>query len=281
MKPYFVTTLNNLFVKGALITINSLIRCCKTTPTIIILYWEEILEENKELIAKICPNIIYRKISAQDYPETKFDSEYRVWKYNCHFRYDIFDLNLDSDRVIYFDCDIIFNTVVEELLSFDVDFGAVSRPAGTIVQLNNRVGFDAGLITIGKKFLNKKIKFDLINLSMEQAPLDKFISSRIWVGNEPVLNTYFNEFYSLPEKFNICLDRITNNLIPEPKNIQFIGHKKRWDGNNVESQFDKYIIDKIIENNGKYYSEIVLKKILKIYNREKEDVQDKLGKVIY
>ncbi|NDA62322.1 MAG: hypothetical protein EBX50_09785, partial [Chitinophagia bacterium] len=149
MTSYFVTTLNNLFVKGALITINSLIRCCKTPPNIIILYWEEISEENKALIDKIYANIIYRKVNIQDYPAAKFDSNYRVWKYNCHFRYDIFDLGLDFDRVVYFDCDIIFNTVIEELLSFDVDFGAVSRPAGTIVQLNNRVGFDAGLISIG------------------------------------------------------------------------------------------------------------------------------------
>jgi len=275
MSTVYITTLNNFFIHGALITINTILKCCKSTPEIKILYWEEITDYNKQLLSKICSNIKYQKIKTEDYPLAQFDINHRKWEYNCHYRYDIFDV--EADRVVYFDCDIIFNTVLEELLSFNVDIGAVYRPPGTIVQIGDRAGFDAGILTVGKKYLNKRTKLELIQLSQQLPPIDRYIKSSNWVGNEPVLNTFFNTATPLPEKFNLCTDVIDSNNIGGTNNIQFIGHKKPWSGTGVSEQFDEYIINKIVKNNGKFYSEIILKKLLKIYNREKAAVESLIG----
>jgi lipopolysaccharide biosynthesis glycosyltransferase len=275
MSTVYITTLNNSFIQGALITINTLLKCCKSTSEVKILYWEEITDYNKQLLSKICSNIKYQKIKTEDYPPAQFDINHRKWEYNCHYRYDIFDA--EADRVVYFDCDIIFNTVLEELLSFNVDIGAVYRPPGTIVQIGDRSGFDAGILTIGKKYLNRKTKLELIQLSQQPSPIDRYIKSSNWVGNEPVLNTFFNNASPLPTKFNLCTDVIDSNNIDEPNNIQFIGHKKPWSGTEVSEQFDEYIINKIVKNNGKFYSEIILKKLLKIYNRERVAVESLVG----
>lgn len=275
MNTAYVTLLDDNYITGALLTINSLCKHIEKNSKILILYWNNIDKKNKDLILKLNSNIKFKKIKTLDYPTAKFDPNYRNWGYNCHYRYDIFDLT-EYDSLIYFDCDIIFNTPIDIAQITSNFFGAVSRKPGTIVQINERIGFDAGLLLIGKKFLNHETKLKLLDLCTQPAPKDRFVKSQTWVGNEPVLNTYFCNFNMLSEQYNLCTDSITTKNIDQPANIQFIGHKKPWNGEKLEDQFDRYIFDSIARCNGQYSVSILLRKIIKIYNNEKEQAQDKL-----
>lgn len=268
MRTAFVTTLNDNFVKGFQAAVNSLLKTTKSfNYDIIVIEWGDLSQQNKDLIKTFYPKILFHTIDKQTYIHSTFDRQHREWTYNCNYRFDVFTLT-QYKQVIFFDSDIVFGLDFQPLLSGGIDFGAVPRKPGQILQLQQPVGFDAGLMIIGSKYLNPQIKLDLIKISQEQAPLDNRVDSRLWVGNEPILNKYFaNKVTWLPVTYNLCTDDITSDLLRESNNIQYIGKKKPWHGNTLDNQFDPYIIEAVGNKNGKYFTKILLKKLITIYHQ--------------
>jgi lipopolysaccharide biosynthesis glycosyltransferase len=197
---------------------------------IIIFEWGELSDKSKEAIKSLYKNVSYRMVDVEFYKKHQFDDTFRKWTYNPNYRFDIFNLN-EYDRVVFFDSDMIFEIDVEELLKYEVDFGSCSVPAGRISQINNRVGFDAGLMTISKKYLNEKTKLDLIEIANSKPPIESHLKTNNWFGNEPILNTYFlDNIVWLPNKFNLIVSEITLNAFDFKNNYQFTGHNKPWYG---------------------------------------------------
>lgn len=261
MKIAYVTTLSNDSVVGFLTTLYSLTVSVKNfNKDVVVLFWDEISNENKNKISKIYQNIIYKKIHLKDYPQSNFDTRYRQWRYNCTYRFDIF-LIKDYDKIIFFDSDIIFQNNVEEVINSKVLFGAVRR--GHINQINDCEGFNAGLMVIDKCYLSKDTKIDLLNIYNNKPPLDKNVPSRKWVGNEPIFNTYFldKEITWLPKYINCCTDEITPDVDIDNVNLHFIGNKKPWQSSKLMEQFDNHVVDSFIKNNGKFLHSIKLKKL--------------------
>lgn len=262
MKAGLVTLLCDKFYIGGLVSIYTLL---KSTPDfnypITILEWGELSNSNKNNLKSLYNNINFKKINISDYPQTAFDSEHRHWNYNCGFRFDIFTLE-NLDKLLFFDSDIVFQQNINELFNFDVLIGAVERPIARGIQYSGKQYFNGGLLLIDKSFLTYKTKSDLIKILSSDAPKDEFISSRKWVGNEPILNHYFKDKVTmLPKKYNFCIDECTADTLSKLYNLHFIGHSKPW----IDNKFDSYINRALTTINTKPYANILEKKLLQFY----------------
>jgi len=181
-------------------------------------------------------NINLIKVKKEDY-NFNIDSNFRNWNINCFFRFDMFEIQ--CDKLIFLDLDILILNKLDYILNFKGDFGAVLEI--------DRDQFNGGVLVIGKKFLNKKTKTDLINIS----------NTKIWSSDQPVLNLYFKDYLTpLPKRFNVLTSEFLK--VNEVDILHYIGSKKPWDSNDMFKNYDKYVLE---SNNIKSIS-----KLQKIYD---------------
>jgi lipopolysaccharide biosynthesis glycosyltransferase len=272
----FTTTLDDKYVQGFLITFNSMLRCSKNfNYDVVIFEWGSLSEENKNTIRTLYPNTKFKMIEVELYQQHKFDDTFRQWTYNCNYRFDVFALE-EYDRVVFFDADMIFQIDVDELLSYEVDFGSSPIEAGRIPQINERMGFDAGLMSIGKKYLNKRVRQDLIDIANSPPPPETYFNTNNWFGNEPILNTYFlDKITWLPVNFNLVVSEVLLPQLNVKNNYQFTGHNKPWYGDTYETQFSAFALQNITNNNTKILSTIILKKLINVYKDEVAALKEK------
>jgi len=260
-KIAFVTTLSDDFFPGAITTVKSLLH---NNPhfkyPIVIFEWKNLSDKNKKILRSIYKNIIFKSVRTEDY--SSFESgENRNWNYNFNYRYDIFLLE-EYDKIIFFDCDIIFNLDISKLIKIKCAFGAVARPKGINAQIGMRQGFNAGLMIISKKFLNNQTRDDLISISKHSAVYDKHINKRLWIGNEPILNNYFKKFTKIPQKYNFCIDEIKPRLNLQKYNIHFIGSRKPW-----HNSIDRYVTNKLAEKYGQFFATLTVRRLVNLYRK--------------
>lgn len=275
MNAAFVTTLDDNFVPGYIVAVSTLITTTVNfNYDIVIFEWGTLSEVNKEKIRQLYPRTIFKLIRTADYPGVTYDTEHRIWTYNCGYRFDIFLLK-EYKKIIFFDCDIVFNIDMTPLILSDINFGAVPRPVTRMLQFEGEKGFDAGLMVIGKPFLGSTTRDGLIDLLKHVPPVDERVLSKKWVGNEPILNNFFKERVTwLPEQYNLCTDAVSRdtfkNIMP---NLQYIGHKKPWYSENIADQFDPYIVQALTILNGRSYVGILLKKLSKYFLSKQQSTQ--------
>jgi len=276
MKIAITTVLDNKYLPGFLVTFNSMLRVSKNLNyDLIILEWGDLSDENKALIKTLYPNTIFRMVDKESYATHDYDTTWRTWTYNCNYRFDIFTYT-DYDRVIFFDCDFLFQIDIAEVANIDVDFGAAPASYRQVHQINREIGFEGGLLSIGKKYLNNETKQALLNIANSPPPPDATIKTGKWASDEPILNTYFlDKITWLPAKYNLAIDKLTRDHFKTPHNYQFVGHNKPWYGKEIADQFDNFISETIIKTSGKFMPNILLKKMLHLYNLEVEDLKSK------
>lgn len=248
MKFALVTTLDDSYVPGFFLTLDSILESSVEKDwDLIVLEWGRLSENNKKLISDFYPNGIFLQIDKQSYSHNlEQDKTIRHWNYNCNHRFDVFGLE-QYERVVYFDCDILFELDVADLLNMDVDFAACQMPHyKEYSQTISSKIFNAGLMVIGKKYLNNKTKKDLIDLSNTTPPKIGRIQSEKWVGNQPILNNYFFDKTTwLPQKYNFLVEDLYFESFKDSLNLHFNGSKKPWSANNLEDSFDRYIVSSI------------------------------------
>ena len=111
---------------------------------------EKTLESLQTLAKNYNCNFIYKAVTINDYIKS-------ANKYNPYYRLEIFTLD-KYDKILFLDCDTIICKNVEELFYTDIDFGAVKYIYNTeyfYKQYNLKNYFNAGVLLIGKKYLNK------------------------------------------------------------------------------------------------------------------------------
>ena len=276
MKIAFTTTLDDKYLSGFLITFNSiLISSPKFDYDLVIFEWGELSDESKNVIKKLYNKVSFKMVDVDFYKTHQFDDTFRKWTYNPNYRFDIFTLN-EYDRVVFFDSDMIFEIDVEELLRYDVDFGSCSIPAGRISQIHNRMGFDAGLMSISKKYLTNEVRMKLIEIANSTPPHEDNLKTQNWFGNEPILNTYFlDKITWLPNKFDLIVSEISIDDLKNKNNYQFTGHNKPWYGNTYEEQFSKFCLKNISDNNGGYMLQSICRRLINIFKFQVERLLDK------
>jgi lipopolysaccharide biosynthesis glycosyltransferase len=266
MKIALTTTLDDSYIVGFLITFSSILN---SNPNfdydLIILEWGKISNTNKEIIKKLYNKIIFKPVDVDLYKNHKFDDVFRKWSYNCNYRFDIF--TLDYDKVLYFDCDFIFEIPIHEMLKKDIDFGACQMPNYTNYdQVEGSKIFNAGLMIVGKKYLNNETREELIKIANTKPTMHQN-----WTGNQPILNKYFlDKITWLPITYNTLSEDITIKTFSEKRNYHFIGKYKPW-AKNPNQKFDQYILRSIANNvdNVIILNRIIFKKI-----QEKCDAQN-------
>lgn len=281
-KYAFTTTLCDTYIEGFFISFYSL---KKTTINfnydLIIFEWGSLSDENKIKIKKLYDNVFFKKIKTKDYKNCTYDNEIRKWDtFNPNYRFDIFTLS-EYEKIIYFDCDIIFEVDMSNLLKDEnIKFGACKLQDYEVY--NQTIGnniFNAGLLVIGNIYLNNNIRNDLINLSLSNPPKNTLNCDKKWVGNQPILNNYFlNRVNWLDKKYNLTIDNINNNSLEHENNYHIIGKNKPWMSNDIYKQFDKYVFDKLSKqkNSNMITCLIILKKIIKKYENIKKEIDASL-----
>jgi lipopolysaccharide biosynthesis glycosyltransferase len=249
MRLAFVTLLSDDYCLGGALSIYTLLRSTPNfTHPIIVLEWGQLSSNSKNKLKALYSNITFKRIVTSDYPKPDFDKTHRRWRYNCGYRFDIFTLT-QFDKILFFDSDILFQQNMNSVINREIDFGVIERPIERGIQFNGKKYFNGGLLLIGKKFLNKKVKDDLLYLLQQAAPKDSrdiLITSNKWVGNEPILNTYFEPYATFIEKkYNFCIDEYKADILKHQYNLHFIGENKPWNAN----KFDAHITNMLVEQN--------------------------------
>jgi lipopolysaccharide biosynthesis glycosyltransferase len=275
MKVAFTTVLDDKYLPGFLITLNSILR---RNPTfqydVIILDWGDLSDESKNVMRSLYSNLHFRPVDKELYIDHVYDETHRKWTYNCNYRFDIFTFT-EYDRVIFFDCDMIFQCSIDELLSWDVDFGACAAQSGGVSQINREIGFDGGLMSIGKKYLTNETREALLQIAMSPAPYDENVDTTNWVSDEPILNTYFlDKMVWLPDKFNLVIAKLSNTSPIKQSNLQFAGHNKPWYGDTIEQQFSQHVLESIREStNSLYMITLITKMLLQLFDAEVKELK--------
>lgn len=276
MKVALTTVLDDKYLPGFLITLNSMLECSdKIEHDLIILEWGELSEQSKNVIKLLYPRAIFKMVDVKAYDTHEYDTTWRRWTYNCNYRFDIFSF-VEYDRVIFFDCDFLFQIDINEVINFNVDFGACPATKDQVLQINRAVGFDGGLLSVGKKFLTPQTKEALIKIATSSPPYDKKVKTNKWTSDEPILNTFFlDKITWLDTKYNIGTDRITKEWFNTPHNIQYIGHNKPWYGTDIGDQFDSFIFKSLTATCGAYMVPLILQQLLKTYKKQINSLKQK------
>jgi len=265
MKTAFVTVLNDAYILGALTTFYSLV---KNTPNfncdIIILDWGDLSDNNKQKLKNIYKNIIFRPIDVDLYNNCKYDSSDRKWYYNCNYRFDIFCIQ-GYDKLIFIDTDFLIQISVQPLIDIDCNFGVVKSLSEFVLQYSGENCFDAGLMIIGKKYLDCSIRDKLIKLSLEPAPM-LANGSTLWTSDEPILNTFFStDKTMLEDKFNYHGTWLNKTTDIYNTNFQFNGVKKPWLSSDIYECFNEHTVKHNIEESGTSRGLLIMLRLHKIY----------------
>jgi len=224
----------------------------------VIIYYDKFFEELNYLKKAYCNlNIIYKQIDCEKYNDIKWTIHTRDWEINPFYRYEIFTLS-EYDKILYIDIDIVILDCLNDIFNQEGDFCAVELAKVTnlaYVPFGQR-GFNAGVMLIGRKYLNKDVQLDLINIT----------KSSMYNGNQKPLNFYFtNKVDFLDYKYNLTTDLLTQDRIENAKIIHFIGEQKPWNHLGLDS-FCEYV--KRIS--GEYL-------LIKVYNMYKKEQKEALG----
>jgi lipopolysaccharide biosynthesis glycosyltransferase len=221
MKIELCSLINEDYLPGA----STLLKCLKAqniNNRFNLLYEDNLLESYLKLTS-IYPNINFLKVKKDDYAQNnEIRNEYRDWHINCFYRFDMFEI--DCDRLVFLDLDLLVLGNISDLLNFNEDFGAV-------MELDRDI-FNGGVLVFNKKFLNKKTKHDLIDLANNQT----------WSSDQPILNEYFRKYMTpIPKKYNVLTCEY--GRVKDINILHYIGSKKPWmSRDKLFENFDLYLL---------------------------------------
>jgi lipopolysaccharide biosynthesis glycosyltransferase len=225
---------------GGELMIKSLLHYNDISCDIIILVDNTFTQENKDKLAQCYSNIHFHIV---DEHESSLCGEQfrgdRKWAINPACRFDIFKFS-EYDRIVYIDSDILIVDSIDALFTCEHDFAAA--PYSTRLNINSINTspdmyeshlFNAGVLSIGKKYLNNDMRDRLV---------DTCLSYR-WTGNQAIFNKVFmHKAKLMPIAYNLTTESLTTQNIDKAKVYHFVGHKKVWDNGNIFDRFDENII---------------------------------------
>lgn len=275
MSIALTTTITNDYIPALLVLINSIYKNTTKTFDFVVFEEEPITEKNKSLFAKF-KNIFFKPYNESAMPKSKHDGR-RSWKINPNNRFSIFKLS-QYEKIIFLDSDMLCLSNIDDLLDLNVSFGAVYHPYPDGLQSTNlteysdlyknfnfKNSFNAGLMIIGKKYLNNETIENLLNISKQSE----------WLGNQGPLNVYFNDKVTiLPDNFFLSTPLLKTKKLENIKFLHFGGDKKPWFSNNmnINDNYSDFVLKNVAINMGPLGHMVLLKllykykKLLREYN---------------
>ena len=225
----FASTLNKKYLPGARAFLKSLIEKNSFNYLYNFFVFDEIDQNERNSLENVYPNINFIDIDKSLYNYYNTCDTFRNWGINCYNRFDIFTLK--CEKVIFFDVDIIVLDSINEISDFNGEFGAIEAPNYSRLDHTTSKFFDGGVMIISKKFLSEKTRDTLIDISKQKK----------WSSDEPVLNAFFeNSVTYLPNKYNVLTFDYPNHR-NNTSILQYVGHKKPWYGDSIDSNYDDFI----------------------------------------
>jgi len=256
-----VVTVSNNYIPALKVLQNTIIRNTSKKFDFLAIEEEKITVKNKQL----CNNVLFIDEPAMP----KFCGRaVRKWNINPLVRYNIFRLK-NYEKIIFLDLDMICLSNINELFDLQCDFGAVYHPHPDGVNSKNLnysgfcpdKSFNAGLMVIGKKYLNDSVVEELLKIS----------SINNWLGNQGPLNAFFNDKVTmLPENYFLSTPFINKkNIHTDIKFLHFGGDKKPFlvNSDKIKDNFSSFVLSSVLKNNGPSGYNILLK-FLKQYKDE-------------
>lgn len=199
----------------------------------IILYYDEYFEDI-EKYKNVFPELKIKdkKVNFEPYKDLKWINYHRVWDLNPFYRYEIFK-NSEYNKILYVDIDVVILGELNSVFDLEGDFSAVELAKVTNLSYVSpgQRGFNAGVMLIGKKYLNNEVFDELI----------KITKNTVFNGNQKVFNIFFKDKITfLDYKYNLTTDLLTAERIDEAKIIHFIGERKPWELKGIDS-FCQYV----------------------------------------
>jgi hypothetical protein len=187
------------------------------TGDIIVICWGRLSLEQKLRIGSLSAKIEFCEIDEGQYSKARIDG-HRAWNYNPACRFSIFWLTR-YDRLVYLDADVVVTAGIRELFKTAASFGACRLKPGEGMELRDRGGFNAGVLTIGSKFISEEVHDSLM----------KIATARPWSGNQVILNLQFGEIVEyISQDFNMTTDQLTDITFDTAKILHFVGEEKPW-----------------------------------------------------
>jgi len=252
MKLALTTIITNSYTLGCKAMINSFLKFNNFKGDIVIYCCDKKINKN---LFKIYKNVKFIDIYNLNFNKENFYNKTYCTlnnEYNANNRFEIFKLKYD--QILFVDSDVIFNGNTLSLLQPHNKFLVVSSSPQHKKSVSKKQYFDAGIMSISKKFLSLKIYNKILKFS-------KFKKFR---DDEEILNLFFkNNVTFINKKFNTLTHEIKTSAFKKYKAIQFVGEKKPWHGNKIEECFDAFNIKEILKNKNGL---LILTKLKKLYN---------------
>jgi lipopolysaccharide biosynthesis glycosyltransferase len=163
----------------------------------------------------------------------------------------VFELgNLNYDRIIMIDSDMLILKDISELLNYNCNFGACRKYPDIFPELNSFENnfFNCGLMLLSGKNIIKLHKDNLIT----------FARQRNWSSDQPLFNLYFRNTTSfLPEKYNTVSSAVTKENLNEISILHFHGNNKPWLHTDTKKCFSQFV-PKLLAKAGQDADEILM-----------------------
>lgn len=212
------TTLCDDYADGAAVMIKSFLdNNTWYTGDIVIICWGKLSPKQKLRIGSLSPKIRFREIDETQYSKAQIQG-HRAWNYVPASRFSMFRL-AEYDRLVYLDADVVIMGDIRELFEIPASFGACRLKPGEGMELSDKGGFNAGVLTIGSEFISESVHDSLMLIA----------TAKPWSGNQVVLNLQFGESVEyLSQNFNITTDQLTDDTFGTAKILHFVGEEKPW-----------------------------------------------------
>lgn len=176
----FVTVCNKDYLIGFEVMLKSLV---DNNPRVIsenipfFIISNDITENDLITSKKIHYNIHIKKFDSSKY-STIEEMKKSQMAFGDYTKYEIFSMDTENtDKIIFLDSDTLILGNIDNLINSKHDFGAVKE-----LYIDQ---YNTGVMVIGKKYLNKKITDDLINLTLSYGITEHL--------DQDIINFYFQD----------------------------------------------------------------------------------------
>jgi lipopolysaccharide biosynthesis glycosyltransferase len=246
----FFTALNDDFMPGMRALLNSLL---VNNPWFnldyLILTDGSLSDKSISELHKIYSKIKIINVKKDDYLQCRETTE--KWNYNLYYRFDVFELgNLNYNKIIMIDSDMLILKDISELLSYNCSFGVCRKYPDIFPELNSFENnfFNCGLMLLSGKNIIKLHKDNLIT----------FARQRNWSSDQPLFNLYFRNTTSfLPEKYNTVSSAVTKENLSDISILHFHGNNKPWLHTDTKKCFSQFV-PKLLAKAGQDADEILM-----------------------
>lgn len=211
MKTAVVYIVNSNYLKPLICSLKSLYINGQLSCDIVIMHTDNL--DFKAIPMSKNHNIIFKRIP--DYNEcSKYFS--RNWGISPVCKFEVFKLN-EYDKVLCLDSDTIILNNISDIFNFNGDFNiSCAEYKNNLVYNNEQIGFNAGVMVIGKTYLNEAVRDELMNI----------VQAKKFSGNQIPLNLFFaDKIDPMPISYNTTLDLLSRIYFNDIKILHFIEYK--------------------------------------------------------